>query len=223
MTQPPPLFQSGRLSLNGFAKERAQLVREMEDSGWTGRITANGHAFMRAPDGQTTCSVAPKTGSPTRANGNSASVYKRWLKQKLDAENSADPDREDIQTVNEPAAVAPRATPPAPVDTAPELQVCGDCGQPFKTLQALSVHHVRAHVRVSCPICARRLSPGNLPRHQRTHVEGTELVDVLRQLHQARQEVEDARAEVATWRDLAEEAERAYAALQQRVRAALSQ
>lgn len=76
MTQSHALSQ--RLCLRGFAKERAALVREMEDHGWTGRITANGHAFMRAPDGRTTCSVAPKFGSPTRSTGNAQAAFKRW-------------------------------------------------------------------------------------------------------------------------------------------------
>lgn len=79
MTQ--PLARPQRLTLRGFSKERAALVREMEDHGWTGRITSNGHAFMRAPDGQTTCSVSPKFGSPTRATGNSQAVFKRWRRQ----------------------------------------------------------------------------------------------------------------------------------------------
>jgi len=33
---------------------------------------------MRSPDGTMTCSVAPKTGSPTRDMGNSQMIYKRW-------------------------------------------------------------------------------------------------------------------------------------------------
>jgi hypothetical protein len=72
MTQTPLRIPSG------FAPERAALIREMEADGWTGRISSKGHAIMRAPDGTTTCSVAPKLGSPTRAAANQAATYRRW-------------------------------------------------------------------------------------------------------------------------------------------------
>lgn len=74
MTQTP----QRRLRLSGFAREKVALIRQMEDDGWTGRVSSRGHALMRSPDGTMTCSVAPKTGSPTRDMGNSQMIYKRW-------------------------------------------------------------------------------------------------------------------------------------------------
>ena len=74
MTQTPP----GRLRLSGFSREKAELIRQMEDDGWTGRISSRGHALLRSPDGTASCSVSPKVGSPTRDRGNSQMIYKRW-------------------------------------------------------------------------------------------------------------------------------------------------
>jgi len=70
-----------RLRLRGFCRERAKLIRQMEDDGWQGRLSANGHAIMRSPDGRESCCISPKQGSPTRASANNAMVYKRWKRQ----------------------------------------------------------------------------------------------------------------------------------------------
>lgn len=193
----------------GFAKERADLIRRMEAEGWTGRITTNGHAFMRAPDGETTCSVAPKLGSPTRATGNSEAVFKRWLKQQEQA----------IQPAIQAPALEPVLSPQPLVDTATKPEICQDCERTFGSLQALSVHHVRAHVRVACPVCELVFSPSNLPRHQNKHRE--ELTEeTLAELYRARRETARLRVEIAGWQTLAEEAEASYAALQERARQA---
>jgi len=75
MTQPQT---KDRLTLpRAFEKGQTALVREMEDDGWTGRMSQNGHAIMRAPDGEATCSVTPKVGS-FRGRGNQSAPYKRW-------------------------------------------------------------------------------------------------------------------------------------------------
>jgi hypothetical protein len=77
------------------------------------------------------------------------------------------------------------------------------------------VHRVRAHVRVSCPICEREFSPGNLPRHKRGHeAEFSSPDQMLREIYRLREEV-------SSWSVLAEDAEERLAALQSRVRAAL--
>lgn len=218
MTQPN---SAQRLSLNGFAKERAALVREMEDHGWRGRLTSNGHAFMLAPDGELTCSVTPKTGSPTRADANSRMVFRRWLKaQQPQPQPQPAP---AIRPAISAPQVAARPAPAAPVDTAEPVaaaaaepvaaaETCPICDRSFRTRQALSVHHVRAHVRVACPICDRQLPPGNLPRHERVH--RAELgEDTLRSLYLAQRELAQLREEVSGWQALAEESEaRAVAA-----------
>lgn len=225
------MTQSSRLSLSAFSKERAALVREMEDHGWTGRITTNGHAFMLSPDGTTTTSVAPKFGSPTRASGNSRAVFKRWLKQQQQETTAPEPTihRSIPEPETELKSEPERTT---PVDTAPEPEpepepapvrtyVCSDCGRGFAGNQPLSVHRVRVHVKVECPVCDRQLPPGNLPRHQRNHFRGLELTQLMRQLYETQRENEHLRSEVREWQILAEDTEHAYAALQERVRAAL--
>lgn len=60
------------------------LIREMEADGWTGRISAKGHAIMRSPDGQTTCAVSPKVGTPHR-RGNLGANYRRWKRAQTEA------------------------------------------------------------------------------------------------------------------------------------------
>lgn len=65
----------------GFCRERVQLIRQMENDGWQGRVSTNGHMIMRSPDGRESCSIAPKKGSPTRASANNAAAYKRWKRQ----------------------------------------------------------------------------------------------------------------------------------------------
>lgn len=79
-------LQRPRLRLpRGTDRFAAALVRQMEDDGWTGHLSANCHVIMRAPDGGPTCSIAPKAGSPTRSRGNSAMVYRRWKREQQHA------------------------------------------------------------------------------------------------------------------------------------------
>lgn len=80
MTQTTPLQ---RLSLPRAADRFAvNLIREMEDDGWIGRLSSNCHVIMRAPNNGPTCSLSLKSGSPTRSRGNLAMVYRRWKRGK---------------------------------------------------------------------------------------------------------------------------------------------
>ena len=79
MTQTLPALQIPSC----FQRLQRDLIRAMEADGWTGRLSANSHMIMRAPDGVTTCSVAPKPGS-TRGAKNFAAPYKRWKRQQAD-------------------------------------------------------------------------------------------------------------------------------------------
>lgn len=236
------------MRLGGFSKDQTALVRQMEDYGWTGRIGANGHAFMLAPDGITTCSVVPKDGS-RRQRGNSQAVFKAWLKkmEELAAEAIERAEQRELtsamgklrftrmfQPESTPIADTLLAVipdhiperlpePPAPVDTAPapaperspEFQ-CPICGREFAGRQPLSVHHVRSHVKVACPVCDHELPPGNLPRHQRKYHPPVEPELMARQLWLAQQELSQLRAEVRGWEQLAVETEERYAALRDR-------
>jgi hypothetical protein len=203
-----------------FSRASVALIRLMEEDGWTGRMSANHHAIMRAPDGTATCSIGrkPRQG---RGQANNEAPYKRWKAAQADIRPAITV--EDLMA-DEPVSEPVQAL-PAPVDTAPEAPVaevgteprwnCDECGRDFQSLQYLNVHKVRAHVRVSCPVCDREFSPGNLPRHKRTHeAEFSSPDQMLREIYQLREEV-------ASWSALAEDAEDRFATLQAKVRAAL--
>jgi predicted RNA binding protein YcfA (HicA-like mRNA interferase family) len=65
MTQTAP----GRLRLSGFSREKAALIRQMEDDGWTGRVSSRGHAIMRSPDGTDVVLGEPQGGQPDQGPG----------------------------------------------------------------------------------------------------------------------------------------------------------
>lgn len=202
--------QQTPLALGGFARTKAQLVRTMEADGWSGRISTNGHAIMRAPDGTTTCSIRPKDTTPTERRNDEA-PYRRWKAAQVQPEAIQTAIAVEDLTTDEPV--------PAPVDTAPATAPalpCDGCERSFATLQALSVHRVRAHVRVPCPICDQPFSPGNLDRHTATH--GREFASpdlMLREIYRLRAALTEAREDATSWQVLAEDAEARVVTLQE--------
>jgi hypothetical protein len=239
MTQTPLT----RLNLAGFSPKKARLVRKMEDHGWTGRVSSNGHAIMRCPDGETTCSVSPKMGSG-RGLLNDEQTFKRWMREHGEqsaAEAARIREAEERQRVF--ATLFPEDS-PAPVDTAPEPEpltvdvapepepapvqvkapvVCTEdgCGRVFATLQGMSVHRI-THRMVACQFCGREMQPNGLGKHEATHTE--ELADpaaLLREVYRLRADLSQARQEATDWERLADEAEERFIGLQGRARAAL--
>lgn len=228
--------QPKRLKLpNDFNRTSTDLIREMEDNGWTGRNTVNGHVFMHAPDGVTTCSVVPKVDANWRTAKNQLAPYRRWLREQEELQKA---ERRVARKAEKAAAAAAATTPaanaieqpaPAPVDTDPELlrvaqcatrMSCDECPRDFATLQALSVHRVRVHVRVSCQFCGDEFSPGNVKRHEDGHRnDGKTADDLRRELLQASQEADRLCAERDEWQTIAEDAERRMLALKASVRA----
>jgi endogenous inhibitor of DNA gyrase (YacG/DUF329 family) len=202
---------------SAFHPDCIALIREMEADGWTGKITKKNHARMLAPDGVTTCMISPNPGAPHRA-ANLSAEYRRWKREQAEAA-AAEAVQAEVRKLTWlpwpgvppllPALTLPEPEPePEPVKVTVD---CTECGKPFATLQAMSVHRVRAHVRVNCPICARPFSPGNLPRHLVGHDEATLPEEVARrELYRARAELTRLREEIATWQDLAEETEENY-------------
>lgn len=187
---------------NAFHPYCITLIREMEADGWTGKVTKKGHALMLAPDGVTTCMVSPKPGAQHRID-NLGMEYRRW--KRVQEEAAAAEVQAEVRSLEWlPWPVMP---PPVPVDI-PATVDCTECGKPFATLQAMSVHRVRVHVRKPCPICERPTAPGNLPRHLLTHDEATLPEDTARrELYLARRELARMREEIDTWQILAEEIE----------------
>ncbi|HEX8321681.1 hypothetical protein [Longimicrobium sp.] len=180
-----------------FHREMAALVRELEDLGWTGRLSTPGHAIMRAPDGKSTCSITPKLGSPRHLVNNRTKI-ERWKREHGVSSAPANPES---------------------VDTSP---TCPDCGKPFQTVGRVNIHAAHAHRRVLCPFggCGRETSPAQQAVHLATHY-GTSRskATVARELDNALATIERLSSEVAEWQALAEEAEARFVALQQQVRA----
>lgn len=245
MTQTPGSEQLPILSardLKGFERNRVYLIREMEEAGWRGRRGAKMHVIMRSPDGETTTAISRRVISKDD-QFNVERDFRRWQRQQerqQQQEAAALAELAEIRATSEPVLpegpfarqlAEPAPEPVEPVDMAdtaedtatsdlPPGLPCPECGRVFGTRQALSVHHVRAHVRVTCEICDRELSPSNLGRHLRAHEAhlGT-YAQVMREVLETRRTIKRLTAEVATWQGLAETAEAQYADLQAGLRA----
>lgn len=221
---------------SGFDPERIALIRLMEEDGWTGRISKQGHAIMRAPDGVSTCSISPKVKNG-RSGENVGAEYRRWKREQLSSQGILAMTLVVAEglTIAEDWGIAPRAAlpvePAEPVDTTPPVSEpepeparlpCTECGKDFATLQALSVHRSRSHTKAPCPICAESYAPGNLPRHQATHLrEFADLEAAVTEVHRLRRQLAEAQREAVAWEVLADEAEERHALLQARIRAAI--
>lgn len=231
MTQPSPQRQRLRIP-NAFDRSSVDLIREMEDNGWRGRNTVNGHVFMFAPDGETTACVVPNVDAQWRTAKNQLAPYRRWLKaHKAEikaakrAEAEAQAAAAAANAIRRPAP-QPEPEPAAPVDTLaePTRLPCTQCPKDFATLQALSVHVVRSHVRVPCQFCPETFSPGNLKRHEDNHrSDGRTSDDLRRDLFLLQQQLERITADRDNWQDLAEDAEHRMLALKEAVRAVVAE
>jgi hypothetical protein len=167
---------------NNFEPAAIALVREMEDDGWTGRISNRGHAILRSPDGAATCSVQPRIGDP-RNKHNVGASYRRW-KRAQEAANS-----------------------PAEPGTVPEGS-CPTCGKDgFASPGRVHTHMAHAHRRMPCPVCAKQTSPAQSARHLASHYrEPVSIGQLQRDLSRAREEITRLREELVTWQQLAQEA-----------------
>lgn len=229
--------------LKGFDPRQKAFVREMESYGWRGRRGSKNHVLMRAPDGVTMCTVTRK--SITRNDQcNQTRIFRAWLRQQeVPAVVPVPTEEDDTAALAEVAAIRAQSSPvrpdeaisqPAPepeiepvppVDTAPEPcamrnahHACPECGREFAGAQPLSVHHVRVHVKVGCPICDQQMSPGNLPRHLRKHAAdlGTH-EQVMREVLRLRAELARAHTEASEWERMADEIEDRYTAVKGRL------
>ena len=77
-TTVPPLPAS---ELARFDDESVRLIRTMESAGWRGRVSARGHAIMRAPDGITTASVTKDHDKHRRTRQNAWAEFDRWQRR----------------------------------------------------------------------------------------------------------------------------------------------
>lgn len=169
-----------RLDLKAFDKRAADLVLETMEYGWLGRVSSKGHAILRAPDGQTTMSVARDSDRSTGANARAD--FDRWLR-------TAEPQTQETLS-NETGSAEPTSPPEQPSQAVlgPSLQgqqgstdekrVCSECGREFETYHGLNAHGAAHRTeKHPCPRCGKRFK--HLGKHLRTHVQSEEKVDPL--------------------------------------------
>lgn len=82
-----------RTDLRTFDQEMTDLIMEMTDHGWTGRVSSNGHAIMRAPDGEDTHSIS-RSSLRGRSGRNARAAFDRWLRQ----QPAKEPEMSDQET-----------------------------------------------------------------------------------------------------------------------------
>lgn len=68
-----------RVSIRNFSKDATDLVRELEDFGWTFRRSNHG-AVGRAPDGKTTTSISRNLRKSNHSYQKARAEFRRWLK-----------------------------------------------------------------------------------------------------------------------------------------------
>lgn len=127
----------GKRDLTVFDDEATQLVMEMMDAGWTGRLSQRGHAIMRAPDGQATHSIS-RDSLRGRSGRNARAIFERWKLQHAKAQSSVESNI--IQMHSTGFEVFDRL-------------VCPDCERVFQTPQGLSAHRKAHNQWQTCPEC----------------------------------------------------------------------
>jgi hypothetical protein len=67
-----------RIELGGFSQESKKIIRQLEDYGWTFRISRQGHAIGHAPDGETRTSISKNLSRANRSQQAAEATVKRW-------------------------------------------------------------------------------------------------------------------------------------------------
>lgn len=65
------------IGLRRFSTESKDLLKRADRLGWVGRVSSNGHAILRAPDGIATISVVPHYKN-NRGRQNAIAALDRW-------------------------------------------------------------------------------------------------------------------------------------------------
>lgn len=204
MTQNPAVRTVEPMKLPpSFHREMAALVRELEGMGWFGRMSKPGHAIMRAPDGETTCSITPKLGSPRHLANNRAKID-RWKRAQA----------EQVVAVTDEL--------PAGEPVNQSLAYCPDCGKPFVSEGRVRIHQAHQHSeRVACPECGRLTSAAQAAKHQASHHrEPRSIGQLYRDMAILREQLAEARDEAQTWEAVATEATEELATARAVIRAA---
>lgn len=68
-------------SLGGFDAAAKKIITTLEGYGWVFEVSSKGHAVGKAPDGETTTSIARRLTRANRSQQNAEAVVKRWERQ----------------------------------------------------------------------------------------------------------------------------------------------
>lgn len=158
-----------RGEVRAFDAEAWALVDRMQEAGWRGRLSKNGHMVMYAPDGVSSQTFA-RSSLRGRSGRNAKAIFERWLRQQ-----NNDKETDDVRT----------------------RHICDypGCGREFESERSLGVHRA-SHDRpkVVCPKCGRKVA--YLDTHMKTaHRANTS--HLLEELVGALEELESLRAENA--------------------------
>lgn len=130
--------------LKAFDQPSRELVLDMIGAGWIGRVSQRGHAIMRAPESELTCSVGPDHESNPNKLKMARRTFERWGR------------RDD-----------PDAPPAVDENTPVEEFICTDCAQSFTTNNALGSHRKTHRPWVTCPLC--HTPTKSMGQHNRYH------------------------------------------------------
>lgn len=78
MTSARPESGPNKVALGGFSAESRKIIRQLEDYGWTFRISSRGHAIGMAPDGETRTSISKNLSRANRSQQAAEATVKRW-------------------------------------------------------------------------------------------------------------------------------------------------
>jgi hypothetical protein len=78
MSTDRPESGPSRVALGGFSAESKKIIRQLEDYGWTFRISRQGHAIGHAPDGETRTSISKNLSRANRSQQAAEATVKRW-------------------------------------------------------------------------------------------------------------------------------------------------
>lgn len=78
------------VSTKNFSREAREIIKRLEDQGWTFRVSSNGHAIGKSPEGSHSISVAPRLSARNRAYQNTLAEVRRWEKASAEATQAAE-------------------------------------------------------------------------------------------------------------------------------------
>lgn len=119
-----PLTPSDVKAFDDFSTD---LILEMTEHGWVGRISSKGHAILRAPDSDTTHAVS-RDSLRGRSGRNSRAVFTRWL-----SGQNMNPGEEWAEFT------------------------CKQCGDSFVTARALGAHRKKHLPGIKCSECGKEV------------------------------------------------------------------